>query len=102
EELERALLACWASYWSARALSYQLTRGLRLDGMGVVVQRQVPSRLSGVLFTETPGRGGRDGRLVAEYCFGHGDVLVSGRLNPGRFTVSRADLRWEHEAAPDQ
>src|SRR5262245_10451959 len=39
--LERAVLACWASYWSDRAVFYRMASGVPLRGFGVVVQRQV-------------------------------------------------------------
>ena len=100
-ELEAALLQCWASLWSERSQSYQLTFGRRLNGMGVVVQRLVPSEISGVLFTLPPvGLGlGRDD-LIVEYCQGHGQALVSGRIAPGRFAVSRADHQWKELEVP--
>lgn len=99
EHLERALLACWASYFSDRALSYQAQRGVRLDGMGVVVQELVRSRLSGVLFTVDPGG---NGSLLGEFCYGLGDELVSGRLTPGSFRISRTDRAWTKQADPEQ
>ena len=81
----RALLRVWASQWSPRALSYQLSRRVSLLGMGVIVQRQIPSAVSGVLFTRAPGR---SRRMLIEYCSGSGDTLVSGRENPGRLLVT--------------
>jgi phosphohistidine swiveling domain-containing protein len=101
EELERALAGCWASYWSRRSLAYQLSRGVPLRGMGVVVQRLVPSRVAGVLFTRGPGNS-PTAEMLAEYCYGQGEALVSGRLNPGSFTISRGDYRWRHLYAPEQ
>ncbi|MDY7227210.1 PEP/pyruvate-binding domain-containing protein [Hyalangium rubrum] len=101
EELERALAACWASYWSRRSLSYQLSRGVPLRGMGVVVQRLIPSRVAGVLFTRGPA-GALGEEMLAEYCYGQGEALVSGRLNPGSFTISRGDYRWRLLATPEQ
>jgi pyruvate,water dikinase len=103
EELGPALIVCWASYWSERSLFYQLSRGIELGGMGVVVQEQVRSRISGVLFTEAPSAsyGGR-GALLGEYCFGLGGDLVSGRISPGRFSISRAGFGWRRHEAPDQ
>ncbi len=99
EELEKALLACWASYWSQRALSYQLARGLELKGMGLLVQQLVCSKISGVLFTEVPnGQPGAVGKLLVEYCKGRGDALVSGQINPGRFTITRTDFEWYEES----
>lgn len=103
EPLGPALLACWASYWSERSLFYQLSRGIKLRGMGVVVQEQVRSRISGVLFTEAPSAsyGGREA-LLGEYCFGLGGDLVSGRISPGRFSISRAGFGWRRHGEPDQ
>lgn len=72
------------------------------EGMGVVIQEMVRSSISGVLFTRAPAPSGCGNDLWAEYCFGHGDVLVSGRINPGRFTISRTDLSWQKRAAPEQ
>ncbi|HEU4342171.1 MAG TPA: PEP/pyruvate-binding domain-containing protein [Candidatus Binatia bacterium] len=103
EELEQALLSCWSSYWSERSLFYQLARRVQLRGMGVVIQQMVRSRISGVLFTQPPARSAKDDdRLVVEYCCGYGEALVSGRVNPGRFTISRTDLTWKRETSPDQ
>jgi pyruvate,water dikinase len=102
-EIAQALAACWASYWSERSLFYQISRNISLDGMGVVIQQMVGSCFSGVLFTTTPAAPSDDDeQLWAEYCFGHGEALVSGRINPGRFTISRADFRWQKQASPEQ
>lgn len=101
--LEQSLRGCWASYWSERSLCYQLSRGIRLKGMGVVVQEQIRSKISGVLFTLSPHQtADSDEQMLAEYCDGYGDQLVSGRINPGRFTISRRDFVWERQATPEQ
>jgi pyruvate,water dikinase len=103
EQLESALLACWASYWSARSLFYQRSGRGRLAGMGVIVQPLVPSAVSGVLFTRCPDDNHSAGqRMHGEYCYGYGELLVSGRLNPGRFFINRGTLRGEMEARPKQ
>src|SRR5678816_125957 len=47
-ELEKALLACWASCWSERAMAYRSARGMEAGGMGVVVQTQVDAVAAGV------------------------------------------------------
>jgi len=97
--LHDALRACWASCWSARSLFYQLSRGVRLHGMGVVIQEQVISSVSGVLFTRGPEAADK-GSLIVEYCLGYGDALVSGQTNPGRIVISR-DGRFTHVALPE-
>jgi rifampicin phosphotransferase len=101
-ELRHALLACWASCWSARALSYRMARRLPFGGMGVIVEQQVAARISGVLFTRAP-HGLADAApddLVIEYCGGLGDALVSGRVDPYRLVVSPATSAVRQTASP--
>jgi pyruvate,water dikinase len=95
--LRQAIRDVWASRWSARALAYQLARGVRLAGMGVIVQRQIAPRISGVLFTEDPAS---PGRMLVEYCAGSSEALVSGRENPGRLVVERDGSAPEFLAHP--
>lgn len=103
-DLESAVKRCWASYWSERALAYRASTGKQLQGMGVLIQRQVDSQLAGVLFTRPPlPRDDSPGDyLLGEFCFGQGIELVSGRLNPGRFRIDRHDLSWEKLTDPEQ
>ena len=82
--LEKALLACWASCWSERAMAYRAARGLEITSMGVVVQTQVDALASGVMFTRTT-----EGTILVEHTSGLGDALVSGAINPGRFVLRR-------------
>ena len=89
-ELTEAVVKVWASRWSHRAIAYGRARGAALDGMGVIVQRQVASLWSGVLFTEAPGD---QSQMLLEFCRGMGEALVSGLTDPGRITISRGDLR---------
>ncbi|HEX5702585.1 MAG TPA: PEP/pyruvate-binding domain-containing protein [Pyrinomonadaceae bacterium] len=82
--LENALLACWASCWSERAIAYRAARGFEVRGMGVVVQTQVDAVAAGVLFTRTAA-----GTILVEYTPGLGDALVAGAIDPGRFVLQR-------------
>ena len=103
EEIEQAILCCWASYWSDRSLFYQKTRGLTLQGMGVLVQAQIASAVSGVLFTRSPEAAGeKEDQMLAEFCLGHGGLLSSGEVNPGRLAISREDNRSQVMAQPEQ
>lgn len=103
-DLEVAIKRCWASYWCERALAYQASTGKLLQGMGVLVQCQVDSKLAGVLFTTPPTRHGRikGTYMLSEFCFGQGITLVSGQINPGRFRIYKHDLSWEKLADPEQ
>ncbi|MFY9620678.1 MAG: PEP/pyruvate-binding domain-containing protein [Pyrinomonadaceae bacterium] len=83
-ELENALLACWASCWSERAIAYRAARGFEVRGMGVVVQTQVDALAAGVLFTRTA-----EGAMLVEHTPGLGDALVAGAIDPGRFLLQR-------------
>ncbi len=100
-ELETAIVGCWASCWSERALYYQRSRGVRIDRMGVVIQEQVQSKVAGVLFTVSPEPSGQ-AEMLGEFCLGHGDDLVAGRINPGRFSISRESANWRLLASPEQ
>ena len=104
EELDVALKQCWASYWSARSLAYQVSTGKQLQGMGVLVQQQVDSRIAGVLFTRPPMQQDNSDHqyMLGEYCHGQGITLVSGQINPGRFHISKHDLSWQKLSAPEQ
>jgi pyruvate,water dikinase len=83
--LADAIRTVWASAWSARCLRYAQQTGLGPGAVGVVVQRQVDARYSGVMFTRDPL--GRDDAAVIEFVGGLGDALVSGSLTPGRAKV---------------
>jgi phosphohistidine swiveling domain-containing protein len=85
-----AVRRCWASGFSARALSYRTQRGLDpLDvSAGVVVQRMIPGDVSGVLFTASPTTGRRD-VLVVSATWGLGEGLVSGLLAADNYSIYR-------------
>jgi pyruvate,water dikinase len=87
DQLRSAILRCRASAASDRVLAYERSRGHRLAGLAIIVQEQIASSIAGVLFTVDPG--GSEGALI-EYCAGAGEALVSGRVNPGRLSVSAA------------
>lgn len=91
ESLQRAVLACWASYWSERALFYRRARGMHSAGMGVVVQEQVDAHAAGVMFTDDGS-----GALLVEYVHGLGDALVAGAVDPARIRVDRATGAIRH------
>jgi phosphohistidine swiveling domain-containing protein len=97
-DVEAAVERCRASRRSERVAAYERARGARLAGMGVIVQRQVDARFSGVLFTVRPDVGDGNG-MLCEYCEGLGDRLVSGEISPGRVVLPResGSPNWERE-----
>ncbi|MCW5653686.1 PEP/pyruvate-binding domain-containing protein [Hydrogenophaga sp.] len=91
-EVERHLRRCWASAFSARALTYAWKNGidpLAVD-MGVVVQKTVHARAAGVMFTVSPVTGDRS-RIVIEASYGLGLGVVGGDVTPDRFVVAKVE-----------
>ena len=89
DAVAEAVRRCWASLWTARAVSYRAHgRITGRDAMAVVVQRMVPARAAGVLMTLNPVTGDRS-RVVVEAVWGLGEPLVSGAVTPDRFTLDK-------------
>lgn len=91
-----AVRLCWASLWTARAITYrrQMVVAAEMVAMAVVVQEMVPAEASGVLFTANPVTGHR-GQLVIEAATGLGEDLVGGAVTPESYVISRSDLEVE-------
>ena len=89
-----AVLRCWASLWSERAIGYRARRGLALDGdaMAVVVQALVPARAAAIVFTRHPVSG-RSDQLLINAAPGLGEAMVSGMITPDTIVVSKANRR---------
>lgn len=94
-----AVKKCWASYWSARSLFYQQSREIRLMGMAVIIQKYIEPALAGVVFTQAPSMDYNEMRV--EYCYGHGENLVSGKVTPGVIRVNRASMSIRLESEPN-
>jgi len=86
----QSLRACWASLYSLESVSYRLRLGLAEHqiAMGVVVQRMLASRASGVMFTRSPVTGDRS-VIAIEGSFGLGSAIVSGEVTPDKYVVSK-------------
>ena len=86
-----AVHKCWASLFGARTIFYRAKRGFSQAEMdiAVVVQRQLMSERSGVMFTIDPSTDD-DTKLVIEGSFGLGEAVVSGAVSPDRYVVDKA------------
>jgi phosphoenolpyruvate synthase/pyruvate phosphate dikinase len=84
---------CWASLFTERAVSYRIQNGFdhRKVHMAVVVQRMVSADAAGILFTADPVTSNRNVAAV-EAVFGLGEALVSGLVNPDRYTVRDGEI----------
>ena len=88
-----AVRRCWSSLFGARTIYYRAKRGFGQADMdiAVVVQRQISSARSGVMFTIDPASGATD-RLIVEGAFGLGESVVSGSVSPDRYVVGKDKL----------
>ncbi len=88
EALLKAVVACWSSLWTARAIGYRARNSIPQDevALAVVVQAMVQSEASGVLFTANPLTGKRS-QMVIDATLGLGEALVSGLVEPDQFVV---------------
>ena len=88
DALLQAVVACWSSLWTARAISYRERNGVaHADvALAVVVQQMVESEASGVLFTANPLTGLRS-ETVIDATVGLGEALVSGQVEPDHYVV---------------
>lgn len=84
---------CWASMFSPRAISYAKKNGIDPAevAMAVLVQKMVPARSAGVMFTLNPVNGDRS-RIVVEGAWGLGESVVSGTVTPDRYDVDKITL----------
>lgn len=90
DQLYDAVRKCWASMFTARAITYRTGRGQLIsnDAMAVVVQQMVDARVAGVFMTLNPVNGDRS-KIVIETVWGLGEPLVSGTVTPDRFVVDK-------------
>ena len=86
-----AVRRCWASLWSARAISYRAGRGIAPAdvSIAVVVQRLVPAEAAGVMFTIDPVSGAPD-QIVVSANWGLGESVAAGDVTPDVAVVDRA------------
>lgn len=90
QEVLSAIKSCWASLWTARAISYRLLQDIDQDriALAVVVQKLVFSDAAGVLFTANPVNGKRN-EMVINAAWGLGEAVVSSLVTPDTTVVDK-------------
>jgi len=89
EAVRKAVIDCWASFFSERALFYRGEKGCLDDlRMAVVVQKMVDADKAGVAFTIHPVTRRKD-RMLIEAVRGLGEQVVSGEVTPDHYVVDR-------------
>ncbi len=94
DALLHAVVACWGSLWTARAIGYRARNAIEHSqvALAVVVQAMVQSEASGVLFTANPLTGLRR-ETVIDATLGLGEALVAGQVEPDQYVVETATGR---------
>jgi len=103
DELLAAVVRCWASLWTDRAITYRARQRFDAGGLrlAVVVQRMVPAGAAGVMFTANPTNGRRDEVMITA-AWGLGEAVVSGAVDTDTLVVAKADGRVRHRSIADK
>jgi phosphoenolpyruvate synthase/pyruvate phosphate dikinase len=90
QELLPAIRACWVSQFSFSSMVYQKQNGMlsMRNDMGVILQKQINSDVSGVIFTAHPLTHDNN-IIVVEMINGLGEELVSGKKEPVHLELKR-------------
>lgn len=93
DAVAEAVVQCWASVRTARALAYRQEQGLSAAGvrLAVLVQRLIPADAAAVVFSANPVTGSRD-EVVINASWGLGESIVSGTVTPDTYVIRKSDL----------
>ncbi|WP_461164270.1 PEP/pyruvate-binding domain-containing protein [Arthrobacter sp. R4-81] len=91
EALLQAVLDCWASLWTDRAISYRQRQGIDQGqvAIAVVVQEMIQAETAGVMFSANPVTG-EHGEIVIDASPGLGEAVVSGLVTPEHYVLDSA------------
>ena len=82
---------CWSSIFSPRAIFYRIKNNDKSDiTVAVIVQKMLQSDVSGVAFSINPTNNNLD-EIVIESALGLGEAIVSGKITPDNYTISKKD-----------
>ncbi len=103
DDLVKAVRACWASLFTARAIYYRVKNNF--DHMqvliAVVVQKMVNSDKAGITFSVNPSTN-TENEIVVEACFGLGEAIVSGSVNPDSYIVDKSSMEIKSKDIKEQ
>lgn len=86
-DLIDAVKKCWASLYESRAIFYRAKNNISDVSICVIVQKMINSEKSGVVFTVNPTTS--EDQIIIEACWGLGETIVQGEVEPDRYTVSK-------------
>lgn len=80
---------CWNSIFSPRAIFYRIKNNDTTNiSVAVIVQKMLQSDISGVAFSINPTNNNQN-EIVIESVFGLGEAIVSGKVTPDTYIVSK-------------
>ena len=90
EKVVAAVLACWASLFTARAIYYRVKNKFAHMNVYIsaVVQKMVNASQSGIMFTINPSTNAEN-EIVIEAIYGLGEFIVGGEVNPNMYIVDK-------------
>ncbi|MEM2954570.1 MAG: phosphoenolpyruvate synthase [Candidatus Nanoarchaeia archaeon] len=90
ENIVQAVQRCWASLFTARAIYYRVKNNFSHTkvAIAVVVQKQINSDASGVMFSINPATN-NENQIVIEAAWGLGEAVVSGMVNPNTYILEK-------------
>ena len=93
EAVARAIIRCFASFFSTRAVAYRTKKGVTTNEprLAVIIQQQILADVSAVIFSANPATGDRS-EIVINVSWGQGESVVSGAVTPDLYTVRKPDL----------
>ena len=90
----------FASIFTARSIYYRKKKGFEsFVGIAVIVQEMINADKSGVMFSNHPVKNNKE--ILIEAVFGLGEGIVSGKISPDQYLVSR-DLEIMKESITDK
>jgi len=93
DSLITAIIKCWASLFTSRAISYRMRMDFPHEKVfiSVGIQKMVDAKTAGVMFTLNPTNGDRS-KIMIGGCWGLGESLVSGEVTSDEWMVDKVVL----------
>ncbi|MBI5872353.1 phosphoenolpyruvate synthase [archaeon] len=90
-QLISAVKKCWASLFTGRAIYYRVKNNFRHRKVfiSVIIQKQVNSDKSGVIFSVNPTTQNKE-EIVIEAGFGLGEAVVLGEIAPDQYILDKS------------
>lgn len=85
-----AIKRCWASLYTYQNVQFRRQSGLPVRaGMAIVIQRMLPSDISGIIYTQNPWTVNTQETIISS-TFGLGNLITSGEIEPDKYTIRRS------------